>query len=191
LLGVAVGGLDTVPGQRSAVVRWSASGALAALGGFDLTLSNSGGVLAQRVVAGAREARFDGLQPGTTYAVQVLPLGVDGRSDRGAAVTTTLTTLPAQLGAPQPPSGVTLSPGPGSLTVTWSADPGDLATTEFFVSWGCCGGFLGGVSVDRDARSYTIAGLASGVEHVVEVQSIDSNLVGDISTKRTARGVPA
>jgi hypothetical protein len=187
---VALDALDAVPGQRSAVVRWSASGTLAALGGFDLSLSNSLGVVPQRVLAGAREARFDGLQPGTAYAVQVLPLGVDGRSDRGAAVTTTLTTLPARLGAPQPPSNVSVTAGPASLTVTWSADPGDMGTTEFFISWGCCGGYLGGVSVDRQARSYTISGLTSGVEHVVEVQAIDANLLGDATTKRTARGTP-
>jgi hypothetical protein len=189
-LGVAVGEVDSVPGQRTAVVRWAISGTAGSLGGFEVSWNDGHRVLTQRVGPDARQSQVDGLQPSTPYSVQILPIATDGRPDRGAAVSTSVTTLPAALAAPRPPGNLRVVSGPGSLTVSWTADPSDLATAQFFVSWGCCGGYLNGVPIDRDARSYTISGLAPGVDHVVEIQVIGANLEGVPATKRTTHGVP-
>jgi hypothetical protein len=183
-------GLNAVPGQQTAVVRWSVSGPTAQLAGFEVVWSGGGRDIRQQVGPAARLALADGLSPSTGYAVAVTPLRPDGQPDPGAARSIDVTTLPGALAPPAGPAAVSVTPGPGSLTVTWTADPGDLATTQFFVSWGCCSGYLGGVSVDRDVRSYTITGLQPGVQHMVEVQSLGPNLEGEPQTKRAAFGTP-
>jgi hypothetical protein len=182
--------LDAVPGQSTAVVRWAVDGPTVELGGFRVVWTGGGRTIDQQVGAEARKAQADGLLPGTGYSVAITPVRRDGQSDAGAAQTIDVTTLPSSLPPPQAPANLSVSPGRGSLTVSWTADPADLATTQFYVSWGCCAGFLGGLSVDRDVRSYTITGLASGVAHTVEVQALGPNFDADLATKRSVSGIP-
>jgi hypothetical protein len=106
--------------DHSAHVAWTVSGT--EYTAFDLTISDSGGVVGSHTAAGdARTWTFEGLDPETTYTIRVTPRQGSHSGTADTADVTTDADAGSAPTAPGPVSGLTLTGSGTTLTAHWSA----------------------------------------------------------------------
>jgi hypothetical protein len=98
-------------------------------------------------------------------------------------------------GTPSAPGNVSgVSPGPGSLTLSWDAPaaPGSGPVTGYLVSRS---GSANAETLAADARGYTYSGLAAGTTYLLSVRAVNATGAGpsvtvNVTTPRVAPSVP-
>jgi hypothetical protein len=157
-----------VTGGTSVIVAWTpGSGAtsqevsITAQGGSPVTQSFSNNTTAV--------AQFDGLTPGTSYAVQVTAINTAGRTGSQAVVVT----IPGGGGLPGQPTNVSTTVlSPTSFEVTWT--PGSGATSQR-VDLSADGSVVQTEDIaSNTTTSTTFDGLTTGVEYTIVVTAINS-----------------
>ena len=128
------------------------------------------------------EYTISGLSNGTEYAVQIQAMdSTEGQQSANTRPWVKVYGTPSALDAP---TGVTLTPGDGELTIAWDAPPDDVYHA---VRWRCADrqnalclnpladSILGdqgnGVLVEPGDTSYTITGLTNAQQYTVEVKA--------------------
>jgi hypothetical protein len=114
---------STATTATTASLDWTVPGD--AYTGFDLTVSDSGGVVASHTANGdARTWTFTGLDPQTGYTLAVTPLigSTSGAADSADVTTPADTGTPPS--APGPVTGLSLDGSGTTLTATWTAAAG-------------------------------------------------------------------
>ncbi|MFG1605008.1 fibronectin type III domain-containing protein [Actinoplanes sp. NPDC049265] len=149
--------LVVTPGNAALGLDFTAPGADggAAITGYQVSLDNGAtwaGLPAGRVVTG--------LVNGTTYAVRVRAVNAAGAGAASASATGT----PVD-GLPGPPTGLRVSRGNGSVTVSF--DPGGGPVTGYQVSTD------DGVTWAALAADRTVSGLTNGVTYRVRVRAVN------------------
>ena len=125
---------------------------------------------------------FITLSNGTSYEVQVRAENVAGEGDWSPSASATPRTVP---GAPAAP---TLTPGDGTLSVSWDA-PGDrgAAITDYDVRYRTSGSWTDHTHVGT-ARTATISGLSNGTSYEVQVRA--ENVAGEGDWSPSASATP-
>ncbi len=132
--------------------------------GYSVTATPASGP-AVTVTASGTSATLRGLKDGTPYRVVVQAEDPMGRG----APSTPVSVTPA--GRPGAPGGLTLSPGPGSLSVSWSPPTGS-APTGYLVTLHA----KGSAPVHRHVAgtTKTFTGLSAGTRYTVTVAAADA-----------------
>lgn len=132
---------------------------------------------------GATSHMVTGLANGTMYEFQVLATNRGGSSEYTLSVNATPAAVP---GIPQ---SLTLTPGDGSLSATWSAplSTGGLPITYSF-SFKPSASSTWSAPEAVTGTSRTVTGLTNGTSYDVAVSAVNSAGAGE---QRTATGVPA
>ena len=175
-------------GDASALVRWTppATDGGSALTGYTVRVFRGGAPFSTvTAAAGAKAVTVPGLTNGTTYAFAVAAVNAVGTGPDSARVAATPSVAP---GVPGAPIIGTVTPGNGSVVVTWSAPPSNGSPITGYVLRTSAGGTLVKTSAAASTvRSLTVAGLTNGVAHTVAV--IASNGVGTSSPSLTSAPV--
>ena len=124
-----------------------------------------------------------GLTTGTTYSVKVRAVNSEGSGAWSSAVSKLAALYPETPGAP------TLSPGDGTLDVSWSAPSSDVAITQYKIYYTPSGGASTTVSTGSSSTTYSLTGLTNGTQYTVSVAAESSAGVGGFSAN--ASGTPA
>ena len=141
------------------------------------------------VAAGTDTASLTGLDPGTSYTWKAYSDVACATEITSDATDADLLTKPARV------TGLTLTPGPASLAVGWTALTGTV--TGYKVQWRSGGerydttrqSTVTGASVTGLTGAATITGLTVGVTHTVRVMAY--NATGDGAASAEASGAPA
>lgn len=178
-------------GQLTAVIEWSLGGG-AEPSGFLMSWSGGGRSEEETLAANARRNQLPNLIPGTPHTATIVPLGPEGSPRSESALTVSFRTLDVDVSPPRPAEDLAVSAGPDRLTVSWTSEIDDPGTTGYFVSWGCCGGRVGGQSVfpEDGQASFTIEGLQSGILYQIDILTLGANFVADPETSRRVAGTP-
>jgi hypothetical protein len=174
-------GVTVTPGKASLTVRFTA----AANGGTRVTryeYSINGGTTWVNRASTATSFTITRLTNGVTYPVQVRAVNARGTGPGSTAVSGTPRTVPGV------PTGVVVTPGNGSLAVSWvaPASTGGAAITSYQVS---TNGGASWIGVVAPATSTTVTGLVNGRSYRVRVRAVNPAGAGSSTSSVTARPV--
>ena len=155
--------------------------------------SNNGGTwtrFADGVSVGS-SAQVTGLANGTTYIFRVAAVNARGTGDWSASSSSVIVAS-----APGVPTGLSATPGDGSVTLTWTAptNTGGAAITGYRIQRWSSAGWVDAISnTGSSTTNATVTGLTNGLGYYFAVAAINpagtgsnSSYVGPI----TPRGVP-
>jgi hypothetical protein len=166
-------GVAASPGNASAIITWSApadTGGSAVLS-YTVTTSGPGAVPSPVTVGGSTTAvAVNGLTNGVAYTFTVTATNVAGD---GPASTPSAAVVPGTV--PGAPTGVSASPGDGSVTVTWLAPAGQGGSALISFTVTTSGpGVVPSVTVAAPASTATVGGLTNGVAYTFKVKATNS-----------------
>jgi hypothetical protein len=167
-------------------VAWALDNPSGTLSRFTVNWGTAGTFLG-RVEVGpeARGHRIEGLAPGTSYAVDVVAIGIDEVSKQGNTAFATTSAPPS----PPPVSEIysqTITPGPTFLDLTWAIDDPGGQVQQVTVNVGSNGAFVGRQVLEGGARSYRFEGLTPGTPYEVNIVAVVSTSVNRIGALLTA-----
>lgn len=143
---------------------------------------------------GAEWMLLNGLASGTVYAIDVLAVDAAGNASKTAieARTAGEQLAGADVLAPKPAAEVRLTPGSGSIAVTWT-DPADADLDGVIVSWRKSGDGEAAdtAQVAKGAQRHVIDGLAASTAYEVTLYVVDKSgneSSGETLTARTSAG---
>jgi large repetitive protein len=188
-------GVPTAPGSVSAVVTgpgqvtvsWTAAGANGdAITEYMVASTTiSSGATATKVPGGATSFVFGSLTAGLDYRFTVTATNSVGTGPAGTA------SALVQSGVPSAPKGVSVTPGDGSVALSWGAADGNGTTVASY----SVRNLTTGLSNDAgSATSFTAVGLTNGLFYGFEVQAVGANgAVGPVAGSASVMpiGAPA
>lgn len=121
------------------------------------------------------------------YTVKVAAKNSEGTGDYSSTVTATPISTAT---VPGVPTGLTLTPGDGTIGVSWVApnSNGGSAITGYTVSYTPSGGAEATTSVDQRTTSKTLTGLTNGTSYSIKVRA--ENAVGNGQYTSTGTSTP-
>jgi hypothetical protein len=176
-------------GDASIVVSWSApvSNGGSAITGYTVSYTPSGGGEQTTTVGNVTTYTLTGLTNSAQYSVKVLAINAIGSSSYSFTASATPVSSAT---APGTPSGLTITPGDGTLAVSWS-DPvsnGGSAITGYTISYTPSGGSEQTTTVGGNTTSHTISDLTNGTSYVVKVRA--TNNIGSGEYTATSSSSP-
>lgn len=162
------------PGDGSASVSWTAPSSVGASAITSYAVTSSPGGRTKTVNGSSRSATVDDLTNGTSYTFTVKAVNGSGTgpaSAPSAAIT---------VGAPRPPTNLTVAPGDRRATVSWSPPANNGARITAYTVAVSPGTKT--VSVDGSTTSATITGLTNGTSYTFTVRATNSRGTGPASS---------
>jgi hypothetical protein len=189
--------VSATPGSTSANVSWSAptSNGGATITDYVVQFSANSGTSWSTFadgVSSATTASVTSLTNGTPYIFRVAAVNSVGSSSYSLASTSV-----TPRSAPSAPSGLSVTPGNGTLAASWTAPAsGGAVITDYTIQYSSNSGsswttFSDGLSV---STSETIAGLTNGTGYLVRVAAVNAAGTGTwttASSNTTPRTVPS
>ena len=192
-------GLTATPGNGSVSLSWTApsSNGGSAITGYDIfegTSPNGESTTAVNTsTVTATSYSVTGLTNGTTYYFTVKAINSVGNSQPSNEASAS-PAVPATV--PGAPTGLTATPGNGSVSLSWTAPSSDggSAISGYYVFEGTSSGGESSTPVNSTPTSasstgYTVTGLTSGTKYYFTVEAINS--VGSSLASNETSGTPA
>ena len=190
----APAGLTATPGDLQVTLSWAApaSDGGAPISGYDVYQGTSPGGETGTPVRGspftATSTTVTGLVNGTTYYFKVAAVNAAGRSPLSAEASAVPVTRP------DPPAGLTATPGDLQVTLSWAAPASDggAPISGYDVYQGTSPGGETGTPVSGSpftATSTTVTGLANGTTYYFKVAAV--NGVGEGPASAEVSATPA
>ncbi len=189
--GVTAAPVTDAPGQARLRVSWvAADDGGSAITGYTIEWTPQDGQTQQATVGGQTLAyTIENLTIGQAYSVSVTAANEHGAGSASTPTVGVPTTVPGAPGSVSVQTG-----GDGELVVAWQEPSvlGGLSVTGYTVQWRSGNEEFGPqrqASVNASTATYTIRGLASGVQHVIRVMALNDNGAGVPSVSATGTPV--
>jgi hypothetical protein len=173
-------GLEAAPGDRRAVLSWTAPASDGGAAVVRYEASSDGGETWTAETAGTEQSyTFTGLINGREYSFRVRAVnGVGAGGPSECAYATPMTT-------PSAPQGLRAASGESGVTVSWGAplDDGGSAVTGYLVAYGD-----EAWADAAAATSYAFAGLAEGRTYTFRVRAVNAAGDGEIASVTAEHG---
>ena len=163
-------------GQTSVTVAWTAPAGELTVTGYELRWRSNAGAdwtNLTGIPGTATSYAITGLQPQTTYEVQVRALSATAAGAWSEPIPISTTAAPAGPPAPEGPRLSESATGSNSISVTWTTPVTDETITGYELNWRSSAevGWTEATDISRAETSYTIDGLLPRTTYEVRVRA--------------------
>jgi fibronectin type 3 domain-containing protein len=194
----APSGLTATAGNAQVSLSWTAPGSDggAKITSYDVYEGTTANVKTTAPVASSNgtSVTVKNLANGTTYYFKVAAVNAVGVGPASSAASAAPA---AAVTKPGPPGGLTATPGPGRVILSWTVpgSDGGAGISGYLIYQGTSPGGEAGTPVNASpasATSYTVTGLANGITYYFKVAAVsDAKLQGSDSGEASATPVSA